>query len=642
MRPMSLHPLSAKYKKIVLQFLLLAGIYQLIRLLFFVINHSYFGDVSIGNYLYLAFQGLRFDLSVIFSINLPYLFLALLPFPFASRAWYLQILNILFLFTNSLGFLFDLGDIGYFPYVRKRMTAEVFHLIGKKSDFIDLLPSYLTEFWFVPLAAILFILLFIFLNRRIRNKSEPTERSSFTIPGLGFYFLTLGLSVVIIRGGFQLKPIMNINALLVASNEHTPLVLNTPFSILHTFEEYKLERLNYFREDELIRYFNPLKNYSGGGKKKELNVVIIVLESFGKQYTGIGGRKSVTPFLDSLMSRSLVFTNAFANAHRSADGIPAILASIPACMEEPFMTSAYSNNTIDALPTLLRSEGYTSSFFHGGTNGTMSFDIFSRSAGFDKYVGRTEYKNDKDYDGTWGIWDEPFLQFYADELDKEKQPFLSSVFTLSSHEPFRLPAKYKETEMGQLKGIYKGIAYTDMALKKFFERVASKPWFQNTLFVLTADHSFMANNDSLGYYNTGMGLYSIPIILYHPGSTALAGYQDQVIQQIDIMPTVLDYLHYPRDFFSYGSSAFDTLSHRFVYTQMGAHTQLLSGPYVFTADNLNATGVYDFSVDSLLRNPLHNDSLQDRLMRRLKAFRQLLQNTLIDDKQSLRTFRTVK
>ena len=626
------------YKKIVLQVVLLLMLYQVSRLLFFVINHHYFNEIQVFNYLKFVFYGLRFDLSAIFSINFLYLFLALIPLSIHNKIWYQRILNYLFILSNSIAFLFDLSDIGYFPYVRKRMTAEVFHLIGNKSDFIDLLPSYLQEFWYIPIISIVFISFFIYFNRLILRKCISEKQNQFSFKTVLIYVFILGISVIAIRGGLQLKPIMNINALLAVSNENTSLVLNTPFSILHTLEQKKLERLDFFTEEEIKREFNPIKNYSKGTNSTQKNIVFIILESFGKQYTSLGGRKSVTPFLDSLMMKSIVFSNAYANGHRSADGIPACLAGIPIFMEESFTTSPYSSNSLETLPLLLKKIGYSSSFFHGGTNGTMNFDIFAKSAGFDQYFGRTEYGNDKDYDGTWGIWDEPFLQFYANEVDKLKQPFFTSVFTLSSHEPFKIPAQYQDTSFAKLKGIYKGISYSDHALKKYFETVSSKKWFSNTLFVITADHNFLANNDSLGFYNNGLGLYSIPVILYDPSSENQNFISTKSFQQIDILPTVLDYLKYPHPFFAYGNSGFDTIKNNFVYTQMGDHHQFLYHDYLLVTDNYSLSGCYDFRKDSLLQYPIQNDSLIHSMMFSFKTFKQILQNTIIDNKQTSSSF----
>lgn len=590
-----------------------------------------------SRYLELALHAIRFDVSIIATLNIFYAFLLLLPFQFVAHKIYQLVLQILFVFTNVLALLFDIGDIAYFPYVRKRMSADVFDLMAKKSDFVDLLPSYLQSFWYIPILMCLFVCFFIYLHKRlVRNRCEIQKINTSLVSWFMLLF-TIGAFVIAIRGGIQLKPILNSNARLVANNNEVPLVLNTPFAIIHSFEQATLSRLSYYNDATLLKYFNPIHHNEYHNLQKK-NVVLIILESFGKAYTGIGGRNSYTPCLDSLMQRGFVFSNAFANAHRSSDGVPACIAGIPAAMDEAFITSKYATNTIDALPSLLKPFGYTTSFFHGGSNGTMSFDIFCKSAGFDKYYGRTEYRNDKDYDGTWGIWDEPYLQYFARELEKEKQPFMSAVFTLSSHEPFKLPDHFDNNSIRSLKGIYRGIAYTDLALRKFFNTASKMPWFNNTVFVIAADHNFLAAQDPQGYYNAGMGLYAIPILFYAPNDQNLKGNSRTIFQQIDIMPTVLDYLHYPNPFFAYGKSAFDTTRKSFVFTQMGNHVQLLIDNHIITADNMIINGLYDFSVDSTMRNYVHNDSIDKLLIPQFKAFKQLLNNSIIDNKQTVKNF----
>lgn len=625
------------YKKVIIQLLLLLLIFQGIRLLFVGINYQYFPELSIMQYLRLVVHSLRFDLSAVISVNLLYIFLSFIPFSFVSKTWYQQILNGLFVITNSISFMFELADIGYFPFVRKRMTAEVFHLIGRKSDFIDLLPSYLKEFWYVPLAALIFIAGLIYLNHKVLDRFKHI-RIHFSIKTLLFFIVSIGISTVIIRGGLQLKPMMNNNALLVASNDHVPIVLNTSFSILHTLEQEKLEILNDYTDSDLMEMYHPIKNYSRSSKPRTCNVVMIILESFGRQYTGIGGRKSYTPFLDSLMKESLVFSNAFANGHRSADGIPACIGGVPAFMNEAFTTSPYAGNKLDALPFLLKQSGYSSSFFHGGTNGTMSFDIYASNAGFDRYVGRTEYNHDQDYDGTWGIWDEPFLQYYANELGKERQPFFSTIFTLSSHEPFKIPEKYNHEPFASYQGIYRGISYSDMALKIFFQTARAQPWFKNTLFVITADHNFLANVDTAGFYNNGLGLYAVPVLFFNPSDRSLISENHKPMQQIDLLPTILDYLHYPYKFYAYGNSAFDSSASRFVYTQMGDHHQMMLDHYVFTSDHPGQSAVFDYAVDSLLKVPLLNDTIHGKLRKSFKVFKQILNNSMIDNKMSYQSF----
>ena len=201
-----------------------------------------------------------------------------------------------------------------------------------------------------------------------------------------------------------------------------------------------------------------------------------------------GQYKGYTPFLDSLMGHSKSFTYAIANGRKSIDGLPSVISSIPS-LGVPYFLSPYSGNRINSLASLLGAEGYHTSFFHGAPNGSMGFNAFMNLAGVDHYYGMDEYGNADDFDGLWGIWDEPFLQFYADKLNTFPEPFMSSFFSVSSHHPFEIPDEYEDRFEGGPLPIHRCIQYTDFALKRFFEKASTMPWYKNTLFVITADHT---------------------------------------------------------------------------------------------------------------------------------------------------------
>jgi phosphoglycerol transferase MdoB-like AlkP superfamily enzyme len=624
-------------KRIFLQILLLLLCYFLSRCIFTLINFQHFGGLTTGEFLYLSFAALRFDISSIVTINAVYFFLFLLP----AAAWRMpmweRFTQIVFIAINALAFAFEISDWAYFPFALKRSTSDVLNMVTRKGDFIALLPHFIIDYWFVPIAIVLLITILIAANRWIVRKTPlhspaalPPKRFAVVWQTLNLIVI-LGLCVIGMRGGLQLIPLTNGNALQAAPNQYVPIVLNTPFSIMHSYSG-KLEEVKFFDEKQLKGFFDPVKHYEGKTFTKK-NVVIIILESFSKEYTGLGGRTSFTPFLDSLMGSSFVCRNAYANSVHSAEGVPAVISGMPALMDEPITTSAYGTDKLTSLPSLLKTEGYQTAFFHGGTNGTMSFDIYASNAGFDKYYGRTEYGNEADYDGNWGIWDEPFLQFFARTLGKMKEPFAASVFTLSSHDPFKVPALYqKQLPKGSLP-IHQTIAYTDLALKEFFQTAAQQPWYQNTLFVITADHAAPVSTDP--YYSSyGLGRYAIPIIFFSPKDTSLRGTADTLTQQIDILPSVLDYLGYSKPFFAFGNSVFRKAYPRFVVNELSGHYLWYMNGYLLTANELVPKALYDISRDSLLHKNIldqKNELAKQTLIPYFKAFIQLYRSSLINN-----------
>lgn len=624
-------------RRLLLQLLLFLFLYFSSRVAFTLINLTHFPGLSVSGFFRLCFYALRFDISAFCAINAVYILLLLLPIDYWRYPRWERFLQTLFVVFNSIALLFELSDWAYFPFNFKRATSDVLKMVGSQGDFLSVLPSYLVKYWFVPLAAIAFLILLIAGNKWIKRLSAftkpllPLRPWKSRISQLLILLLAAGGTLIGIRGGLQYIPIGLRNAVQVTDSRFVPIVLNTPFSIISTLTTPSLEMLHYMPEAAAEKEMPFVHHYSGKPLSKR-NVVFLIIESGSKEFTALGGGQSFTPFLDSLMGKSLVCTQAFANGQTSAEGIPTILASVPTLMDDAFTTSNYGTNQISAMPRLLSPLGYESAFFHGGKNGTMSFDVFAAAAGFNKYFGRTEYNNEKDYDGAWGIWDEPFLQYSAKEIATLKQPFFASIFTLSSHSPYGLPDRYRNSlPKGPLE-VEQCIAYTDLSIRKFFQTASKMPWYDSTLFVITADHCSPMNRG--GFYAQGLGQFAIPIIFYAPGDTGLRGYYDEPVQQLDILPSVLQYLGYSNSFFAFGNSLFDKNEARFVVTKSNSAYQWLEQGHLLRTQEQSPVGYFAYPADSLDQYNLLGTlkSRADSSSHRLKAFVQRYHQALIQNK----------
>lgn len=349
----------------------------------------------------------------------------------------------------------------------------------------------------------------------------------------------------------------------------------------------------------------------------------MILESFGKEYIGAlnptleGGKyKGYTPFLDSLIQKSMYFEYSFANGRASIDGMPSSLSSIPMFVEAFFLTPA-SLNSLTSVAGELRKKGYYTAFFHGAANGSMGFQAFSRAAGYQDYFGRTEFGNDEFFDGNWAIWDEEFLQFYAEKMSEFKEPFSTGIFTASSHHPFNIPERYRSVYPESSLPIHKCIRYSDHALQRFFETASKEPWFKNTLFVLTADHT---NQNEHAEYQTEAGIFSIPIIFYTPDGS-LQGKRPGISQQIDIMPTVLGYLGYDRPYVAFGCDLLNTPPEEtYAVNYLDGIYQFFKGDYLLQFDGRQSIALYNFKEDVLLKhNLLGQTDVQQPMENQLKA-----------------------
>ena len=580
--------------------------YSLCRYLFYIFNHLTFSQNSSMEILKVFFFGIRFDYSAIIQYNLLFLLLYLFPFNFIHYKKYKQVVGFLFYFVNFFLILLNLIDLEYFKYTGKRSTADIFSFIFMNNDVLTLLPQFLKDFWYIVLCWLGFIFLGVYFMKRVPfRKPESFQFTFIQWIGAALLFILVPGALFIGARGTGLKPIRLISAARYTYSQNIPLLLNTPFSILHTLnnEEFKLK--TYLNPGELDKIYSPEKQTGTNMITRRDNVVIIILESFSKEFIGsLNGKSGYTPFLDSIIHHSLTFENAFANGKQSIQALPAIFASLPGLMDNPYISSRFSSNQLEALPSILGANGYHTSFFHGGRNGTMGFDEFCNIAGIKHYYGLNEYEGPTAFDGNWGIYDEPFLQFYAKKLNSFPQPFFSSVFTLSSHHPYNIPEKYIKILHASNQQLT-SIRYADYALSKFFNAISKMPWFKNTLFVFVADHTA---KEQTAIYGTRAGIYRIPIIFYHPGDSLLKGINPNVAQQADIMPSILDYLGITTRYFAFGRSVFSKETGFSINFASGIY-QYFEGDYMLTFDGERSTSLNNILIDKYLKINILNDSI---------------------------------
>ena len=582
--------------------------------------------------------GVKFDVSALLYINVLFILLQTIPFSFRYSKSYQKFCKYLFIISNSVGIAMNLADFAYYKYTLKRTTGAVFSQFSNEENKLKLGLNFLVDYWYLSVLFILIILLFNWLYDRVvirkPNEFKALHYLSHTVALALIALLVLGG----MRGGWRhsTRPITLSNAgEFVDSPEEMSIVLNTPFSIFRTLGSVALKPKNDFNEKELNDIYHPIHYPNKEKKFKELNVVFLIIESLGKEFVGAlntdineGKYKGYTPFIDSLVKSSYTFSNSYANGRKSIDALPSIISSIPS-VDRPFILSIYSGNETNSIAKLLGDKGYETAFFHGAPNGSMGFTSYTKLAGFQHYFGKTEYGNDADFDGIWGIWDEPFMQFMAQKMNTLKEPFFSSFFSISSHHPFKVPKEYEGVFTKGPLEVHEPIGYTDMAISKFFETASKMPWYNNTLFVLVADHATVSY---LPEYKTTAGAYSVPILFYYPGGE-LKGHSEKLIQQLDIAPTVLNYLGYDKPYFSFGFDAFDETENNFVVNNNGDSFNFYQGDYLLINDGENSVALYNMKTDRLNKTNLLNTlpEIQSEMEKKLKAFIQQYNNRMIDN-----------
>ncbi|MHC5352742.1 LTA synthase family protein [Myroides sp. LJL115] len=601
------------------RFFLFFLFYQVNRFGFYLSNSSLLAPLEWKNIL----GGIRFDLATLGYINIIFAFLSLIPGAFQLRKGYQRFLFYSFYLVNTLFLCLNFVDYEYFKFIGRRSSYSFITAKGMENELPGLLKNFILEFWWIPLFTFITIGITFMLYRSI---AFQVNKRNYNLLNYVFCLLTVGLLIIFGRGGLQEKPLRLVDAASYGNIKNTALVANTPFAVLKTIgKSENLKEINFYTQEQLQEVFWPVVDFKYDSINKK-NVVLLIVESFGQEVMFRG----LTPFMDSLTTQSYYFENGFANGKVSIDAVPSTISSIPSLMNNTYISSSYSLNTVNTIPKILNDIGYHTSFFHGSFNGSQNFDQYSNVAEFKEYYGKDQYVGPEAFDGTWGIFDEEFLNFFSDQLDTFPIPFFSTLFTISSHNPYTIPKKYKGKFPKGTASIHESIAYTDYALKQFFIKAKTKSWFKDTLFIITADHT--SSEPQEDEFKTNVGKFRIPIMFYAPfDSTIPIKKESKNFQQIDIFPSIMDYLQINTKVLTFGKSF--RSEQDFVVNYLDNIYNCIHKDYYLASDGENILGLYDFKKDPILKNDLQKELplVVKQMEEFLKAYIQTFNNRMRDN-----------
>lgn len=521
---------------------LVVAIYSAVRLVFFVEHRASFAKAAAGDVAMAFVHGLRFDISAIAYSNIPFILLSLAPAALLARRWYQRTLMTVFVAVNGAATVINMGDVGYYPFTGTRVTMDVWALSGEATAQADQL--FLNFAGLTALGLGLLAALVLFYPRHRAEAAAPRR----PLRRAGLVFATLALTVLAARGGAQKKPLNPIHAFQSGSHEVGILTLNSAFTMLQSPRQRQLQPVQHFASDATVD--SVLQTTYGFAERMRAtpvpqaqNVVLLILESFGTEFWGGEDREApgLTPFLDSLSRHGAFFTQSFANGRRSMDALPSILLGVPLYMGRSIAVSEYQGNQWIGLGHFLEEAGYHTSFFHGAPKGTMYFDAIAAMSGVRDFYPLERFPEDvqeEAFDGHWGLYDEEALQFAVRHVGTFREPWFATMFTISTHHPYRVPLQYAESLPRGSREIHQSVAYVDLAVRRFFEAARTQPWFENTLFVITGDHTPPLRS---ARYDTPLGRYMVPTLLYHPAGRLPAMDTARVTQHVDLFPTILDY-----------------------------------------------------------------------------------------------------
>ncbi|ATL76015.1 sulfatase [Chryseobacterium piperi] len=574
--------------------------YQIARFLFWYFNKEAIKVGSVADYFNLSFHGIAFDTTAILYVNSLFILLSLIPIVINTQKGYQKMLFWLYFITNGIAYAMNFGDFVYFKFAQTRLTSAAFQVAEHETNIGKVFTAAIIQNPFVLLWFVLLMALWVFLYKKVKvTEHKPVK----LIPYFTWSILCLCVVAVLVVGGIRgdfkhsTRPINLVDANRFAKIPcQGNLVLNSTFSFFRTLGTNNFKEVHYVDEKFINDNIQPYKTYDRKVAQRP-NIVIFIVESFSREYSGAFNKDknikdyvSYTPFIDSLANKSLIFPNTFANGRQSIHGMSSVLAGIPS-LTDAFTNSPYSNQKIQSIVSVCNELGYDTSFYHGAPNGSMGFLGFGNILGFKHYFGKTEYNHDEDFDGIWSIWDEPFLQYFAKNVGKT-QPFMATVFTASSHHPFKIPEKYQGKFKKGKNQMHEPIQYTDYSIKKYFETAKKQPWYNNTIFVFTGDHT---NEVYYPEYEKSMNRFAVPILLYSPNPEYhLKGINLEEAQQIDIYPTLADLIGYNKKIRSWGRSLVSDKKYPSIIANSdGGMEQFIMGNYIYRFDGKNVVGIYD-------------------------------------------------
>jgi len=626
--------------------LLLYAAYMVTRIAFLLENYSTYEHVfSSPKFWDIFWGGVYFDTSAIAYTNALYILLVFFPLHLKESAKWQRCCKWLYIIINGLGLATNLGDAVYFQYTARRTTIAFFSEFGADDKLGSIVGLEFLRHWYL---ALLFIALIALLWRCYLTpvfRTQPRRR----------YYIIQTLALLIaaflcwagMRGGFwDNRPIKisTANQFIDRPNDAS-LILNTPFSLFRTIGKHSYHNPGYYQsEAELEAIFTPIHNpltshLSPLTSKK--NIVVLFLESFGREYVGslnqeiLPGYKGYTPFLDSLMQHAVSFRYTFANGRASVDAMPSALSGLPMFVES-FVAASHATNHLSGMAACLDSLGYETAFFHGAPASSLGFQGFTRSTGFQQCYSQEDFEADPrtngpaDSDNWWGIWDEPFLQYFRTKMSDMKEPFMTALFTLSSHHPFHVPEQYKAVFKEEEMPIHKCIRYTDHALQRFFEEASKEPWFNNTIFVMTGDHTNMSNHPE---YKSSINQFATSIILYDPSGTVTPGIRDGIAQQTDILPTILNLVGYDKPYMAFGCDLLNTPAEdTWAINYLDGIYQFCKGDYILQFDGQQTIGFYALNDYQMKKNLKGLMPEQRQMEKEVKAIIQQYMARMIDNR----------
>jgi len=522
---------------------------------------------------YAMISGWRLDVSAIAYLSLlpviVLLFYSIKPFAKISG-----ILNGYYLMLIPVTTIIQAGNIAIFNYWGVLLNNRAISYLTNPVEILASLNGVQTFIMSLALIAG-FTGIFFFYKRFLKPAIlQLPQQKRHTISVIGALII---LTVIGLRGGVQQIPINESTAYYSKENRLNQIATNSLWHLANNIHQSSLTESNpyHFVDDAIATsvvdslFFRAVsKNRTQLFKStNQPNVVILLLESYTADIIGpLGGVDSVTPFFNSLSNQGLLFSNVYSSGFRTDQALVSVISGFPAQPNKSIIRFPDKTQQLPALSRTLKNDGYKTSFYYGGELGFANMNSYLTSAGFDYITGKDKYPSNA-MNSKWGAHDGVVLQNQALELDTMQQPFFSVLLTLSTHEPFEVPVTTPFNGSSESEQFKKAAWYTDASLREYFNKVSKSSWFQNTIFVLVADHGHRL--PLLRAYENPL-IRHIPLLIYSPLllDSLIGRKLPQTATQNDLAATLLGQLGLDSKEYKWSNDLLGTPRNNFAYLSL--------------------------------------------------------------------------
>lgn len=453
------------------------------------------------------------------------------------------------------------------------------------------------------------------IDFEIKDHLEPLWKKA------GTALMMLVLLFLAIRGGWQLSPINQSMAYFSNETVLNHAAVNTEWNLIHDILNNKYGKDNpykYYPEEEAKKIVAELYAKPNGKNVKALNferpnVVIIIMESFTAELVGsLGGEKGVTPNFDKLSTDGILFENIYAAAGRTDKGVMATLSAFPSQAIRSIMKQNSKQEKLPGIAQEFKLNAYATSFYYGGESEFFNMKSYVLSHGYQTLIDNYSFDK-KDMNSKWGAYDEKVFSKQLADMDQVKQPFFSTILTLTNHEPFDLPVE-KRFKGEQIEDKFRSTSfYADSCLGAYLSSAKKKPWYKNTLFVVVADHSHRLPANLTEF---DPKRYRIPLLFF--GDVIKTEFKGTRINkfgsQTDLAASLLNQLNMPSNRYSWSKDLFNPETPGFAFFNWDNGFGFATKDQIISFDNVGK--------NIIMRKNIANPKIDKNLVRYGKAHMQ--------------------